>query len=220
MDRLRVTAVSAILLSSDLSYWFTSWAYFVDHSVLGLTLSNFCPDYDHLFLRYPNRLVTPWTEVTAQFETSNDRVCSRRTGREKLTSGSKLERSESDSGLKSISPADGETTVQELRRIVTKFRDERDWRKFDTPRNLAVSITIEAAEVLEHFQWKTDEEIAKMLQTRDEITEISNELADVMIYCLGLSDILKVDVSSAIRGKLRENAEKYPALKRCTVSAE
>jgi dCTP diphosphatase len=136
--------------------------------------------------------------------------CSRRTGTEKLTSGSKLERSELDPGLKSISPADGETIVQELRRIVTKFRDERDWRKFDTPRNLAVSITIEAAEVLEHFQWKTDEEIAKMLQTRDEITEISNELADVMIYCLGLSDILKVDVSSAIRESFAKTRRSIP----------
>ena len=74
MNRLRVTAVSAILLASDLSYRLIRWADFVNHSILALALSNPCPDYDHLFLRYSNRLVTPWTEVTAQFETSNDRT--------------------------------------------------------------------------------------------------------------------------------------------------
>ena len=122
--------------------------------------------------------------------------------------------------MKSVSPGDGETTVQQLRNIVTKFRDERDWRKFDTPRNLAISISIEAAELLEHFQWRTDEELAGMLRTKEELAEISHELADVMIYCLGLSDILKVDVSAAIRGKLRKNGEKYPVIGRCTVSSE
>jgi hypothetical protein len=73
MNRLRMTAVSTILLAPNLSHGLARWAYLVDHSVLGLAFSNLCPDYDHLFLRYPDRLVTPGTEITAQFETSTDR---------------------------------------------------------------------------------------------------------------------------------------------------
>jgi len=73
MNRLRMTAVSAILLAPNLSHRLTRWAYLVDHSVLALAFSNPCPDYDHLFLRYSDRLVTSGTEITAQSETSTDR---------------------------------------------------------------------------------------------------------------------------------------------------
>ena len=74
MNRLRMAAVSAVLLASDLSHGLTRWAYLVDHSVLTLPFSKLCPDYDDFFLRYPDRLVTPGTEVIAQFETSNDKT--------------------------------------------------------------------------------------------------------------------------------------------------
>jgi len=74
MDRLRMTAVRAILLTADLSHRLGCWAYFVHHSVLGLALSNPCPNHDDFFLRYANRLVTPGTEITAQSETSNDKT--------------------------------------------------------------------------------------------------------------------------------------------------
>jgi len=69
-----MAAVSAVLLASDLSHGLARWAYLVDHSVLSLPFSKLCPDYDDVFLRYPNRLVTPGTQVTAQFETSNDQT--------------------------------------------------------------------------------------------------------------------------------------------------
>jgi hypothetical protein len=72
MNRFRMTAVSAILLAPNLSHGLARWAYLVDHSVLGLAFSNLCPDYYHLFLRDSDRLVTPGTEITAQFEASND----------------------------------------------------------------------------------------------------------------------------------------------------
>jgi hypothetical protein len=74
MNRLRVAAVSTILLASDLSHRLARWAYLVNHSVLSLPLPNLCPNYDDFFLRYPDRLVTPGTEVNAQFETSNDKT--------------------------------------------------------------------------------------------------------------------------------------------------
>ncbi len=113
--------------------------------------------------------------------------------------------------MMNASRMDRETKVQELVEMVARFRDSRDWRKYDTPRNLADSICIEAAELLEHFQWKTDEQAAEMLRSPEKLSEISNELADVIIYCLGFSDILRIDVSNAVQRKLQRNAEKYPA---------
>lgn len=108
---------------------------------------------------------------------------------------------------------DTDTTVHDLKKRVADFRDERNWRKYDTPKNLAVSICIEAAELLEHFQWKSDEEIIGMLRDDSEKAEVSNELADVIIYCLGLSDTLEVDIADALKRKLEKNREKYPVIK-------
>ena len=113
--------------------------------------------------------------------------------------------------IMSLSHMDRKTTVRELIERVARFKDSRDWRKYDTPRNLAGSICIEAAELLEHFQWKTDEQAAEMLRDTEELAEISNELADVIIYCLGFSDILTLDVSNAVQRKLERIAEKYPS---------
>ena len=93
----------------------------------------------------------------------------------------------------SPSHMDGKTTVRELMESVARFRDSRDWKKYDTPRNLA------------------DEQAAEMLRDPEELAEISNELADVIIYCLGFSDILSLDVSNAVQRKLKRNAEKCPA---------
>ena len=114
----------------------------------------------------------------------------------------------------SHSQMDRKTTVQELMNSVTGFRNSRDWRKYDTPRNLASSICIEAAELLEHFQWKTDEQTAEMLRSPEKLAGISDELADVVIYCLGFSEVLSIDVSNAVQIKLQKNAEKYPVPKK------
>ncbi len=105
---------------------------------------------------------------------------------------------------------DERTTIHELKRAVADFRDAREWRKYDTPRNLAASISIEAAELLQHFQWKTDMEVDDMIREGRKSDGISDELADVLIYCLGLSDALRIDVSEAVRSKLEKNAKKYP----------
>ena len=104
---------------------------------------------------------------------------------------------------------DENTTVQKLKLAVKLFRDERDWLKYDTPRNLAVSLSIEAAELLEHFQWKSDKEVEELGLNRKIIGEISNELADVVIYCLGFSDTLGIDLSQALYRKLEKNSKKY-----------
>lgn len=93
--------------------------------------------------------------------------------------------------------------MQELQDEIIKFQKERDWKKFHTPENLAKSISIEAAELLEHFQWGKE---------YDE-NEVADELADVMIYCMYMADSLNLDIKEIIRNKMKKNAIKYPVSK-------
>ena len=106
---------------------------------------------------------------------------------------------------------DANTTIETLKRQVADFRDSRDWISYDTPRSLAISISIESAELLEHFQWKNDEQIREVLLDQVRRDLIADELADVMIYCLGFSAVLDIDVSDVVARKLNKNGEKYPA---------
>ena len=106
---------------------------------------------------------------------------------------------------------DEDTTVAALRKRVSHFRDERGWLRENTPKNLAISITVEAAELLDHFQWKTDDQIREALTDKTKKNEVSDEFADVLILCLSFSDVMGIDISEAIETKLRKAAEKYPA---------
>jgi dCTP diphosphatase len=98
--------------------------------------------------------------------------------------------------------------IKTLTEKVKKFRDERDWLKFHNHKDLALSLVLEAAEVLEHFQWKSAEEVIKHGEVNKE--EISEELADVAMYLFELSDNLGIDLSEAMAKKLKKNAMKYP----------
>src|SRR3989441_6364661 len=91
---------------------------------------------------------------------------------------------------------------------IRKFRDDRDWQQFHDPKNLAVSISIEAAELLELFQWKTGEEANTYARKHKE--RVSEEIADVAIYIVELADNLGIDLLKAIEEKLDKNAQKYP----------
>jgi dCTP diphosphatase len=97
----------------------------------------------------------------------------------------------------------------ELRAAIRKFRDERDWMQFHSPKNLASSIVIEAAELLEHFQWESLEDSEHKAKQQKEA--IAEEIADVAIYLIELADNLGIDLPSAVWVKLAKNAEKYPA---------
>jgi len=98
--------------------------------------------------------------------------------------------------------------LDQLRTAIRTFRDERDWMQFHNPKNLACSIVIEAAELLECFQWKDfSESNAAAIEQRH---EIAGEIADIAIYLIELSDNLGIDFVTAIRDKLKINAEKYP----------
>jgi NTP pyrophosphatase (non-canonical NTP hydrolase) len=98
--------------------------------------------------------------------------------------------------------------MQETIARIRKFRDDRDWKQFHNPKDLAVSICIEAAELLELFQWKTGEESARFAVDNRE--RVSEEIADVVIYLVELADITGIDLAKAIDAKLEKNAKKYP----------
>ena len=102
---------------------------------------------------------------------------------------------------------------------VRAFRDERDWRRFHTPKDLAVSLSIEAAELLEHFQWRSDSEIAADLADEGRRADVGREMADVLILLLSAADVVGVDLHAATLAKIEENARKYP-VERCRGRAD
>jgi len=106
---------------------------------------------------------------------------------------------------------DDHTTVGALRQAVADFVNARDWRPFHTPKNLSMSIAIEAAELMERFQWLTPDEALAAVGRPAERAAVADELADIVIYCLSLSNALDLDVSSAVLDKLQTNEHRYPA---------
>lgn len=107
--------------------------------------------------------------------------------------------------------SDQTTTVADLRQAVQRFVDQRDWRQFHSPKNLSMGIAIEAAELMEHFQWLGEEASRDIRNSPDDLQQVSEELADIICYALSFANTLDIDVSSALRDKLVKNAEKYPA---------
>lgn len=103
------------------------------------------------------------------------------------------------------------SNLEDLTTQIVEFREERDWKQFHSPRNLAASITIEAAELLECFQWSSDETLDADVEKRR--SEIEEEIADVLIYALLLAHDLGVSPGDAIRAKIARNDVKYPSEK-------
>ena len=107
--------------------------------------------------------------------------------------------------------SDAETTVAELRELIRIFVKNRDWEQFHAPKNLAMSLAIEAAELMEHFQWISTEKSREIAAEPGKLAEVSDELADVLCYALAMANQLNIDLSTAIRSKMIKNEEKYPA---------
>jgi NTP pyrophosphatase (non-canonical NTP hydrolase) len=107
--------------------------------------------------------------------------------------------------------SDQTTRLAELRQLVAVFVAERDWGQFHTPKNLAMSLAIEAAELMEHFQWLTPEQSCSLVDKPDKLVEVGEELADILCYAFALANELQLDVSTCIREKMVKNAQKYPA---------
>jgi NTP pyrophosphatase (non-canonical NTP hydrolase) len=108
---------------------------------------------------------------------------------------------------------DSDTTVAELRKIIADFVAERDWSQFHAPKNVSMALAIEAAELMEHFQWLTPEASRELANEPEKLAAVGEELADVIGYSFALANELGIDVSSAIRAKMIKNIEKYPAEK-------
>lgn len=102
-----------------------------------------------------------------------------------------------------VKNSDKTITIEELKVLARKFRDDRNWSRHHEPKNLAISISIEAAELLEKFQWED--------YNPDDHEEIKNELADIVIYCIYFADKLGIDISNAVTKKLEYISNKYPA---------
>jgi NTP pyrophosphatase (non-canonical NTP hydrolase) len=99
-------------------------------------------------------------------------------------------------------------TLDDLRDRLRVFAAERDWEQFHTPKNLAMSVAIEAAEVMEHFQWLTPEQGASLDPVAKR--EVAHEIADVLLYLIRLADMMGIDMLAAAREKIELNAVKYP----------
>jgi dCTP diphosphatase len=101
-----------------------------------------------------------------------------------------------------MSQRDTDTTIQQLKDLIAKFSAERDWDRHHTPKNLALSISIEAAELLEHFQW--DE------YHREDKEAMAAELADILAYVFNFANVMDIDIATSFREKLKKIEQKYP----------
>lgn len=106
--------------------------------------------------------------------------------------------------------ADAETTIAQLRDRIEQFVGQRDWHQFHSPKNLAMSLAIEAAELMEHFQWLETEQSRRVVDEPRRLEAVGEELADVMCYVLALSNQLGLDLASTVERKLAKNEKKYP----------
>ena len=106
---------------------------------------------------------------------------------------------------------DSTTTVAALKQLVQDFVDQRNWQQFHAPKNLAMSMAIESAELMEHFQWISVDESRQMADDPARLTAVGEELADVLCYALAMANELGLDLSTTIRRKMEKNAQKYPA---------
>src|SRR5687767_4161005 len=107
--------------------------------------------------------------------------------------------------------SDATTTLADLRDTVRRFVEERDWGQFHSPKNLSMSLAIEAAELMEHFQWIDIAESRQLKHDPAKLSAIRDEVADVLCYLLALANELELDLSGAMQEKMVKNARKYPA---------
>jgi dCTP diphosphatase len=108
-------------------------------------------------------------------------------------------------------PIERPASLDVLRDLLRQFAAERDWDQFHSPKNLAIALSVEAAELLEHFQWMPETESAVL--AGDLKTRIREEIADVLLYLIRLADKLEIELLAAASDKIQLNAEKYPAEK-------
>lgn len=107
--------------------------------------------------------------------------------------------------------SDERTTVAELRRLVADFVSERDWERYHDPKNLSMAIAIEAAELMEHYQWVAGAESDGVISSPETRTAVCDEIADIACFLLALANRAGIDLAAEIDRKMARNREKYPA---------
>jgi NTP pyrophosphatase (non-canonical NTP hydrolase) len=108
---------------------------------------------------------------------------------------------------------DKETNIEELKTKVKEFCDKRDWDQFHDAKELSIALSIEASEILEHFRWKTEDEIKNLLENPIKREEIGDEMADVFYFLLRIAQMNNIDLTEAFYRKLDKNNKKYPVEK-------
>ena len=101
--------------------------------------------------------------------------------------------------------------IEQLTTAIREFARERDWERFHTPKNLAMALSVEVAELVELFQWLTPDESAALVETPEGRAAIEDEIADIAIYLLRLADVLGVDVPAAVGDKVERNRDRFRA---------
>ena len=101
--------------------------------------------------------------------------------------------------------------LKRLLQEIRQFREERDWRQFHSPKNLSMSIAIESGELMEHFQWRTIAESEQLAQHDQAFREdVGEELADVLMYCFHLADVMGLDIATIVQAKMQKNRVRFP----------
>ena len=101
--------------------------------------------------------------------------------------------------------------INTLKHQLREFADTRDWNQFHSPKNLSMALSIEAGEIMEHFQWLTQEQSKNL--PADKLDEVASELADTLLYLIRLADKLDIDLLAAAQNKIKLNGQKYPVEK-------
>ena len=105
---------------------------------------------------------------------------------------------------------DQERKIHELKELIKKFCDERDWDQFHNAKDLAIALSIEASELLEIFRWKNPEEVKELFENKDKKEDISDEMADVLYFLIRMAQRYNIDLSEALEKKMEKNNKKYP----------
>jgi NTP pyrophosphatase (non-canonical NTP hydrolase) len=105
---------------------------------------------------------------------------------------------------------DSDTTIAQLKEIVKKHCDERDWDQYHNPKDLAIGVSIEASELLEHFIYKSEKEMKEMLEDPNKRKEISEEMSDTLYYIIRIAQMNDIDLARAFDEKMEQNRKKYP----------
>ena len=109
--------------------------------------------------------------------------------------------------------SDNKTTIHELKQVVKKFCDDRNWSQFHDAKELAIGISTEAGELLDHFRFKSVDEVKNVFQNLDKKKQISEELSDVLYFVLRFADVYDLDLTTELKSKIELNCKKYPVEK-------